>query len=104
MSVTAIITIRIFSSAIVITYLSRTRLHRSRLFEPDSCAVFACHSSDEPSRRNVTAGCAYTGGPSWRVRRQPETLLRANCRGGSVRLGGVCSGVGYSLALIFAAS
>src|SRR6266567_7518722 len=71
MSVTATITIRSFSSAIVITYLSHvvkqrvlcpSRLHRSRLFEPDSSGVFARHYSDEPSRRNVTAGRAYAGG------------------------------------------
>src|SRR6266700_7692304 len=38
-------------------------LFRSRLFEPDSSGVFARHYSDEPSRRNVTAGRAYAGGP-----------------------------------------
>jgi hypothetical protein len=47
--VTATITIRSFSSAIVITYLSHvvkqrvlhpSRHHRSRLFEPDSSGVF----------------------------------------------------------------
>src|SRR5207237_6619526 len=32
-------------------------------FPPDSSGVFARHSSDEPSRRNVTAGRAYAGGP-----------------------------------------
>ena len=40
--------------------LCPSRLHRSRLFEPGSSSVFACHSSDEPSRRNVTAGRAYS--------------------------------------------